>query len=260
MMLAAAAVALSAAAPAPVEVVSRNVALPRHDRAPIDVRCHHRRRACRGVLILGLPDCPSEPALDPRCQAELGRRRFAIPPGRTRTVVVPRAPGREHAVTRSDAMGVLATPYLGRRSFARTGARTRWVRLVPPAARPALALELRVAKRLEYGDEAVFFEAATPLGTTRVEGELAGRAFTLHARGSAPYVVGRTSYTVAGTIWHGELLVADGELQTGERHPFRLIGCDPLSCLEERGIIELARDDRYDPRPICDLRPLTAVR
>ena len=149
MYLLAASLAAAAAPAPPVEVLSREVALARHDRAPIEVRCNRTRRACRGVLTLGVAQCSSEPVAIQGCQLPVGRRRFAIPPGATRTVVVPRARPAEHVADGADSVTVRATPFLRRRARAWTTRWTRSVRLVAPAAvpRPSLPLELRAGDR-----------------------------------------------------------------------------------------------------------------
>lgn len=255
-----AAAVLAAASPAPVEVVSQEVVLARHDRARVVLRCNRSGRPCRGVLTLGVPRCGG-PALDPRCLVPLGRRSFAIGARATRRVVVPRNVAGEHVAGRPDALVVHAAPSLRRRAPARITRPTREVRLVAPAslARPALALELRFAERLVHDRHAVRFEAAAPRGTTSVTVQLDGRSAELHPRGSGPYVVGRRSFAVAGTIWHGELPVAEGELRAGERVRYRLLACDDAGCTETPGEITLGRDRSRDPQPICRLRPLTAV-
>jgi hypothetical protein len=113
--------------------------------------------------------------------------------------------------------------------------------------------------RLRYGDNALFFTAVVPLSAQSVDVALGGHGAELHPRGSAAYALGSTSFAVGGAIWHGETKVADGELAEGERHAYTLHVCDGGGCTDTPGAITLARDDRYDPRPICMLRPLTAV-
>jgi diadenosine tetraphosphatase ApaH/serine/threonine PP2A family protein phosphatase len=90
--------------------------------------------------------------------------------------------------------------------------------------------------------------------------ELDGRRFDLHPEGFHPYRVRADSLVPGGAVWHGELPVGEDELRAGQRVVARLTACGALGCAEVDREITLGRDRTHDPRPICDLRPLTAVR
>lgn len=252
MDLAAALAALAAGSPAPVEVVSDEVVLARHDRAPIAVRCNRRRRACRGVLVLGIERCSGHPVAQPGCQLAIGRRRFAIAARSTGTVTVRRALPAEYTADGPEEVVVRATPHL------RRPGRSRRVRLVAPPElpRPELRPGLRMAERLVRNEDAIRFHAAGPRATTSMTVAFDGRDVALHRRMGAPHLLGRRSLAVAGAAWHGELPVERDRFRSGERHPYRLVACDASGCTETRGEIELAPDQSLIPRPICALRPL----
>jgi hypothetical protein len=256
MLLVAAALAAASPAP-PVEVVSREVTLRRHDVAPIEVRCNRTRRPCRGVLVLGVAQCGG-PALDPDCQIPVGRRRFAIRARTTRTVFVHRSRPAEHAAAGPDSVVVRATPSIGRRAPTRRTRWTREVRLVAPSSvpRPVAGPRLQRAERMELGHDAVRFIVLAPLGTARSEGALADRELELHRRMSAPYVLGAESFAVTGEVWHGETPVGRDEFRRGERHPYRVSACDAASCREAGGEVTLHPDPGLVPQPVCVLRPL----
>lgn len=259
MELAAAVLALAAASPAPpaVAVVSREVALTRPDEAPIELRCNRTKRTCRGVLVVAIERCSGYPVAIEDCHIPLGRRRFAIGPRRTATVVVPRMRAQEFRANGAEDVVVTATPY---RKGERVDRTTRWTRHVtlvasPELPRPELSPHLRAAQRLVRNADSVRFVAAGARDTRSLSVAFDGHDVALHAEMFSPYLLGRRSFAVAGVAWHGELPVEEGRYKAGERHPFALTSCGTSACVTTRGGVTLASDPSLIPRPICALGP-----